>query len=208
MGVAVAIVVAHNVYHWIPNEVPILLVLAVVSCRVREGHWGFGLYGRPSRDRWVRDWPRTLLVAAVGVALLLGKDWLVETLEAHFHAAPEHVSSVIAEPGGLGRALGTVAFVWVFAGFGEEIGYRGYLLRRALEAFGQSWWCSALALTVASAAFGLGHFYKGPWGMLDSAGSGLILGGAYLASRRLWASSLAHGAIDTLAVMLSYFGGM
>jgi membrane protease YdiL (CAAX protease family) len=30
-------------------------------------------------------------------------------------------------------ALRNLAMVWIFAGFGEEIGYRGYLLTRAAD---------------------------------------------------------------------------
>jgi hypothetical protein len=32
-----AIVIGHNVYHVIPNEVPILVVLGLISLRVRVG---------------------------------------------------------------------------------------------------------------------------------------------------------------------------
>ena len=55
--------------------------------------------------------------------------------------------------------------------------------------------------------FGCGHYYKGPVGMLDSAMAGLILGAAYLLSRRnLWVAILGHGLIDTVAVVAVYFG--
>jgi membrane protease YdiL (CAAX protease family) len=42
--------------------------------------------------------------------------------------------------------------------------------------------------------------------MLKSAGSGLILGAAYIFSKRLWVSSLAHGFVDTLAIVLALVG--
>jgi hypothetical protein len=58
--VAIFIVVAHNVYHWVPNEVPILFVLAVASLRLREGIWMTSLFCRP------KSWPLTLLGAVVG----------------------------------------------------------------------------------------------------------------------------------------------
>src|SRR5207247_1421908 len=34
-----AIVIGHNVYHVIPNEVPILFVLGLISVRWRDGSW-------------------------------------------------------------------------------------------------------------------------------------------------------------------------
>ena len=79
-------------------------------------------------------------------------------------------------------------------------------MRRALDAFGPTRWGTVLALLIASATFGLGHFYKGLAGMIESTGSGLILGGAYLFTRRLWASTITHGVNDTLAIVFSYFG--
>ena len=35
-----SIVIGHNVYHFIPNEVPILFVIGLISLRVRDGGWG------------------------------------------------------------------------------------------------------------------------------------------------------------------------
>jgi len=200
MCLAIFIVIAHNVYHWVPNEVPILVILAIVSFRIREGHWGSRLYRRAG------SWPRTLLLALVCVVLLVVKDSIAEPIGHYFWATPAKVSSVISESQHLTLALRNVVFVWLFAAFGEEIAYRGYLLRRALNAFGRTRWGAALALLIASVTFGLAHYYKGPAGILDSTGSGLILGGAYLYSRRLWASTIAHGAIDTIAILFSYLG--
>jgi hypothetical protein len=34
-----AIVIAHNVYHRVPNEVPILFLLGWISIRLRDGGW-------------------------------------------------------------------------------------------------------------------------------------------------------------------------
>src|SRR6267143_2005231 len=63
-----AIVIGHNVYHVIPNEVPILFVIGLISLRVRDGGWGaMGL-------RWPDSWRRTVLIAlgAAAARLMLG----------------------------------------------------------------------------------------------------------------------------------------
>ena len=55
--------------------------------------------------------------------------------------------------------------------------------------------------------FGVGHYYKGPAGVIDSTYSGLVLGGAYLlAGRNLWVSILAHGIKDTVALLAVFMG--
>jgi hypothetical protein len=81
------------------------------------------------------------------------------------------------------------------------------LLTRAAEFLGGSRAAWVAGMVVVAALFGLGHFYKGPAGVLDSGVAGLVLGAAYLVSgRNLWASVLAHGFIDTFGVVAIYFG--
>ena len=52
-----AIVVGHNIYHRVPNEVPILFVLGLLSLRVRDRNWkAFGLNWPPSWRRRCCPW--------------------------------------------------------------------------------------------------------------------------------------------------------
>jgi uncharacterized protein len=149
-----------------------------------------------------------LLLAVLGFAALQLKDAVLEPLGRHLWHTPANVSSVIAGAHANPRtAILNFVFVWIFAAFGEEIVYRGYLLRRTMEAFGDSRAATTAALLFASIVFGFGHFYKGPAAMLDSTGSGLVLGGLFLLTRRnLWASTLTHGLNDTVAIIFSLFG--
>jgi len=104
-------------------------------------------------------------------------------------------------------ALRWLLLVWTFAAFGEEIGYRGYLINRAADVGGRSkaaYWLGVMAVFVL---FGYGHFYKGPSGIVDSGMAGLILGAAYvLSGRNLWVCVLAHGFIDTVGLIAVFFG--
>jgi hypothetical protein len=109
--------------------------------------------------------------------------------------------------GDLPTALTWLGIVWTWAAFGEEFAYRGYLLDRAADAGGHSTAAWGAGVVLVAVLFGLGHFYKGPAGVLDSGMAGLVLGAAYLLSgRNLWASVLAHGFIDTFGVAALYFG--
>jgi len=196
------IVIGHNVYHLIPNEVPILFGLALISFRLRDGRWSaLGL-------SWPVSWRRTVLIALTAAALriLLGA-LVIEPVTAHFWP-PAVAPGGMNEIAGHGmEALKWFLLVWTFAAFGEEIGYRGYLINRAAEAGGRSKAAYWLAVAAVSVLFGYGHFYKGPAGIVDSGMAGLILGAAYvLSGRNLWACVLAHGFIDTVALIAVFFG--
>ena len=195
------IVIGHNVFHIIPNEVPILFVLGLVSIRLRNGGFSAMGFKRPS------SWVRLVLVALAAAALriILG-DLVVEPLTGRIW--PPIVAPAGAETitGDIKLALIGLLIVWTFAAFGEEIAYRGYLLTRAAEIGRQTTAAYWVGIVLISVLFGYGHYYKGPAGVLDSGVAGFVLGAAYmLAGRNLWASILAHGFIDTFAVFALFF---
>jgi len=197
-----AIVIGHNVFHVVPNEVPILVVLGLASMRLRNGSFAALGFRRPD------SWRRIVLIALAAAALriVLGQ-FVIDPLTSLVWPPAVAPAGVESGAGDIGTALLYLGIVWTFAAFGEEIAYRGYLLNRAADAGGRTtaaWW---IAVVVVSILFGYGHFYKGPSGIVDSGVAGLILGAAYLVSgRNLWTSVLAHGFIDTFGVASLYFG--
>jgi membrane protease YdiL (CAAX protease family) len=201
-AVGALVVLGHNVWRVLPNEVPILFVLALVSTRLREGGWSALGFRRP------RSWA-LMIGLAVGAAVLrlaLG-ELVVDPLTAQVWPpakGPAGFEQIAHDPMQLLRWLG---LIWTFAAVGEEVAYRGYLTKRAADVLGggkAAWWAATLA---AAMLFGLGHWYKGPAGVIDSAVAGLVLGAAYLLSGRcLWTTILAHGLIDTTGVLLLFFG--
>jgi hypothetical protein len=196
------IVIGYNVFHILPNEVPILFILGLLSLRLRDGGWGAMGLRRPA------SWGSILLIALVAAAvrIVLG-EFVIDPLTARFWppaAAPEGIESIT---GNVGQALLWLGLVWTWAAFGEEIAYRGYLLTRAADLGARSQTAYWLGVVFVAALFGLGHYYKGPAGVIDSGVAGLILGAAYMLSgRNLWASILAHGFIDTAGVVALFFG--
>lgn len=202
LALGAAIVIGHNVFRVLPNEVPILVLLGLVSLRLRNRSWSAVGFRRP--DSW-----RTIVLVALAAAalrILLG-DFVIEPVASNFW--PPIVAPSIANEitGNLKMAVLAFCFVWAFAAFGEEIAYHGYLLRRAAEVgrgASAAWWIGVIAVAVL---FGFGHYYKGPAGILDSGVAALILGAAFLlTNRNLWTPVLAHGFIDTVAIVFVYFG--
>ena len=196
------IVLGHNVFRIVPNEVPTLFVLGLVSIRLRDGGWSAMGFKRPA------SWRRILLIAlgAAALRIVLG-EFVIEPLTGRFW--PPEVAPVGSEAiaGNIKIALLALLIVWTFAAFGEEVAYRGYLLTRAADLGGRSTAAYWVGMALVSILFGYGHYYKGPSGIVDSAVAGLILGTAYMLSgRNLWACILGHGFIDTFAVADAFFG--
>jgi membrane protease YdiL (CAAX protease family) len=202
LALGAAIVIGHNVFRVVPNEVPILFVLGLVSIRLRDGSWSAMGFRRPD------SWTRILIIALAAAALriVLG-DFVIDPLTGMIW--PPAIAPAEAEgiTGNIGQALAVLLLVWTFAAFGEEISYRGYLLTRAADLGRRSTLAYWIGIVIVSILFGVGHYYKGPSGIVDSGIAGLILGAAYMVSgRNLWTSILAHAFIDTFGVFALYLG--
>jgi uncharacterized protein len=196
------IVIGHNVFHIVPNEVIILFILGMVSIWVRDGRLSSIGLKRPA------SWRRILLIASVaaGVRILLGQ-FVIEPITGLFWPPPSAPKFASEIAGNVKVALLALLVAWTFAAFGEEISYRGYLLTRAADVGRRSITAYWLGIVLVSVLFGYGHYYKGTAGIIDSGIAGLILGAAYMAAgRNLWACILAHGFIDTFAVIDAFFG--
>lgn len=184
-----------------PNSVGLLVAMGLVSFRLREGSWtamGF---------RWPTSWTRTLLlaVAAAVVQQALGQ-FIVDPLIRPFlhYTARANPLDTIRGASGILRWLG---IIWTYAAFGEEIGYRGYLLNRVADLGGGSRFALLTGLLWSSAMFGVAHWYQGPAGVVSAAASGLVFAVAYLLARRnLWVAALAHGLSDTMALAATVLG--
>ena len=223
-----AIVIGHNVFRVVPNEVPILFVLAVLSFSLRDGALAAPGLRRPTSLRsvlvllWSRlragfvamgfrrppSWTRIVTIAAGAAALriVLG-DQVIVPFTSRFWPEPALPEGAEDITGDVQTALLYLLLVWSFAAFGEEISYRGYLLTRAADVGMRSTTAYLVGVVVVAILFGYGHYYKGPAGVLDSGFAGLIIGVAFLfAGRNLWVCVLTHGFIDTFGVTAAFLG--
>jgi uncharacterized protein len=196
------IVIGHNVYHLVPNEVPILFALFWISFGIRERGWKVPGLTRPE------SWGKTVLLAIAAVVVLhVGSELVVQPLAHRFWPEPEKISGLIKTSPTWKESLTFLGLVWTFAAFGEEFGYRGYLLGRAADLGNRTKLSYVIAMVYVAVLFGFGHWYKGPAGVVDSTWSGLVIGTAYLLSgRNLWTAVMAHGLSDTVAVVAYMMG--
>ncbi|HJY53285.1 MAG TPA: type II CAAX endopeptidase family protein [Candidatus Udaeobacter sp.] len=195
------IVIGHNVFNLVPNDVIVLSVLGLISIRLRDGNLAAMGFKR------LVSWRRVLLIALAAAALriLLGQ-FVVEPITGFFWPKPTAPGLANEITGNVKIALVALLLVWTLAAFGEEIAYRGYLLKRAADIGNRSATAYWIGIVFISILFGYGHYYKGPSGIVDSGVAGLILGTAYMvAGRNLWASIFAHGFIDTFGIIDAFF---
>jgi CAAX protease family protein len=196
------IVIGHNVFHIVPNEVIVLSLLGLISIRLRDGSWSAMGFKRPA------SWRRILLIAVVAAILriLLGQ-FLIEPVTGFFWPKPTAPALANEITGNIKMALVALLLVWTFATFGEEIVYRGHLLKRATDIGRRSVGAYWMGIVLVSILFGYGHYYRGAAGVIDSGLAGLILRTAYMiAGRNLWASIFAHGFIDTFGIIDAFLG--
>jgi membrane protease YdiL (CAAX protease family) len=100
-----------------------------------------------------------------------------------------------------------LVLIWSIVAFGEEIIGRGFLIDELLVACEGTFNPFFLAVVFSAMIFGSVHFYQGVAGMVDNTCTGIIFGTLYLNQRRnLWSNVLSHALIDSIVVVMFYFG--
>lgn len=190
------IVIAHHVFHVLPNILPILCALGLVSFLLREHSWG--AMGLSVPESWVKTVLWALEAAALQIVL---SAFVVKPVGAYFLTPSNAPSPIPHIAGNINGTLRYLGFVWAFALF-AEVGFRGFLLNRAADSGTRTTTAYWIGMVLVAALFGCQSYDQGLLSMIDTAVTGLILGAAYLVTRRnLWVSIFANGFIQTFAVV-------
>ncbi|MEX0300232.1 MAG: lysostaphin resistance A-like protein [Kordiimonas sp.] len=108
--------------------------------------------------------------------------------------------------GNLSLLLTILPVMWL-AVIGEEVLFRGFILKFFSEKFGSTKTAWAIAIVISAVLFGICHFWQGPRGMISTGIGALIMGVAYyLCGRNLWPTILSHAAVNTLGFITIYAG--
>lgn len=195
-------IIIQNLYHILPiSEVPYLFIFAWVMLRLRGLRWSS--IGLKKPESWLRT---TAIAIVAAVFLQLLSEFVTEPLITRFTHKPTDLSDFKPLVGNTTLLVIYFVLIWTLAAFGEEIVYRGYTLNRMADLGNGTSSSFVISLFFVSLLFGVGHFYQGLTGMIDSGISSLIFGSLYLyTGRNLWASILTHGFSDTIALLLIYF---
>ena len=177
-----------------------IVILIITWLKIRGAN--LGDYGLKSPKPW---W-RTLLIAIVGVVAAIAVSSLTDPIIEEWFG-PTNTTAFADVKGNLAIVAYLLPLVWLFAAFGEEFFYRGFLMGGIAMFLGGSRVAWIIALIVQAIIFGFGHQYQGPAGMIGTGLYALVFGLIYLvAGRNLWAPAIAHGLLDTLGFVLLYLG--
>jgi membrane protease YdiL (CAAX protease family) len=168
-----------------------------VGGRGTAGLLGLGL-GRP------RSWAMTLISALVTAVLGQLAVSLLTPLAVGLWGAPDFsaLGAIQGHPWVLAKYL---VIIWTTAAFGEEIVFRGFLIPRIAQVYGDTWPAKLGAIVTAAIFFGAAHAYQGLSGAVLTGVIALVYGAAFVAARgNLWRTILAHGLYDSTAFILLY----
>jgi membrane protease YdiL (CAAX protease family) len=186
----------------LPRTIIPLLLLAWLSLWLRQRGWGEVGLRRP------KSWFLTL---SLGIAIGGSIDILGYTvinpvlLRLIGEAADPRDFSILR--GNLAALLALVAFTWPLAAVVEEMVYRGYVLNRLTDLFGQSQLGWGISLILSAVVFSLAHGQYSPRFIVTSTLMGLVEGGSYLLNRRnLWLPIVIHGVSNTISLTLVFLG--
>jgi len=181
----------------------VLLGLMLVSLIIRRQHISVMGFKRP--QSWLMMAAFALVTALVMQLVDIG---VVMPIMNHLTGQTIDYSGFASLKGNLGQLLTILALSWTLAAIGEELAYRGYVLRTLSRLLGEGTIGVLLAMVLSSLLFGLAHTEQGLIGVVVTTIDALVF--SWLKWRfndNLWAPILAHGFYNSIGVITFYFTG-
>jgi len=185
----------------------VFVLVLMLWLKLRGETWS--TFGLIAPRKWGRYLVFGVLLAVVGIAVdNVVRPITTPLIVAWTGANPHLDEQTFADiKGNLPLYLMVLPCIWLFAAFGEEFLFRGYLLQRLAQIFGGGRAAWALAVVGQAIAFGLAHMYQGPVGVVNIGIGAIVVGAATVVwGRNLWPAMIAHGLVDTLGFTMLYLG--
>ncbi|KPK47507.1 MAG: hypothetical protein AMS22_16510 [Thiotrichales bacterium SG8_50] len=173
-----------------------------ISLWLRKIGWkGVGLRRPPS-------WVRTLVLATLtGIGLQLLAIWLIDPLLVQLTGQPFDMSDLRRVPGNMPNLIAYIIIGWLLGAFLEEMVFRGYMINRFVDLFGNKQIGLTVGALVGSILFAIGHLNLGIASVVETFLFSLAYSALYLtAGRNLWLPIISHGIYNTTFFVLLYFG--
>jgi uncharacterized protein len=151
---------------------------------------------------------RTIIIGIVlGIVLELFATFFTTPLLSSYFGYEPDLEGFQSIKDNLLMLLFFISLSWIVAAFGEEICFRGFLMNRLANLFGNDGKAWVLSLILSSVLFGWGHTEQRITGWIQEGLNGLFLGIIFLKSgKKLAVPIIAHGVSNTLAFILIYLG--
>lgn len=151
---------------------------------------------------------RLLVVAPLlGIAIFVFYGYVLMPGVTYLTGKPIDFSEFESYEGNLPASLSLLALIWASAAFGEEIVFRGYLMRQFTKFFGSSKISLVINILLFGFIFGWLHAYQGISGQILSGITGMLLAVIFhIRKGDLWFNIAVHGFIDTVALVYMYYG--
>lgn len=201
----ITILLSVILYHFGYFQMIIIGILAIIASAIEYKKDLFKSLGFHRKNVNVKS----LLVTAplIGIATFLIYIYILVPSVGYLTGQPIDYSEFIAFKGDLPAILSFLPFVWATAAFGEEIVFRGYLMRQFTKFFGSSKISLIMNLLLFGFTFGWLHAYQGITGQIITGIIGMFLAVIFhLRKSDLWFNVAVHGFIDTVALVYMYYG--
>ncbi|WP_276390087.1 CPBP family intramembrane glutamic endopeptidase [Eudoraea chungangensis] len=143
----------------------------------------------------------------IGIALFLFYGYIMIPIVTYLTGKPMDFSVFEQFKGDLSATLSLLLFIWISAAFGEEIVFRGYLMKQFTKFFGSGKISLVINIILFGFLFGLIHAYQGISGQILSGIIGMLLALIFhIRKNDLWFNIVLHGCFDTVAVVYIYHG--
>ena len=180
-------------------------IIVILASRIEYGKQLFASLGFQRHRFKVKD----LLVVAPLVAAVMFAAYIFVLIPGvtYLTGQPIDFSAFKVYEGNLPAILGLFVYIWASAAFGEEILFRGYLMRQFVKFFGDSRVALILNIVILSAVFGWIHAYQGITGQIITGIISVITATIfYFRKYDLWFCIAIHGFFDTIALVFMYYG--
>jgi membrane protease YdiL (CAAX protease family) len=194
----------------------VVLVVAVNLFRLIEpfgtliiGWASLWLRGMTWRDVGLvnpKSWKKTLLISAVLTLAVLAFSVTISEIVFRLTGEVPDTSVFDIVKGNYYVLAFLVVGVISWAGFPEELAYRGYFFNRLTDLFGGGRLGLVMSAAASSVIFGWGHWYEGVNAVITTSLMALLFVTIYLFSKKnIWSMIIIHSAYDVIAILIYFF---
>lgn len=175
------------------------LGMVIIVLILWSSHWDFSRFGLSFKNVPQAFWKAFLY--SLGLYILI--DLLIQPFLESFLGELDLGALDGLRGNPLAFILSMLA-MWIFAAFGEELFYRGFLMKRIAELMGPGDEFWFLAAVINGVYFGLAHLYQGLTGVIITGLVGFLFGLLFMKKRSLLILVLIHGIYDSIGLTLIF----